>query len=65
MEKELQYFQDMQIFDNGSTKSASSVEESVESGKISSSNSKWKTGSNELFVTCLNCESEHKFLKKL
>ena len=39
MEKELQHFQDMQIFDNKDKKSVSSAVESVESGEIMFSNS--------------------------
>ena len=44
----------MQISDDESKKSISSFAESVESGEISSSSSEWKTGSEELFATCLN-----------
>ena len=36
----------------------SSVVESVESGEVSSSSSEWKLGLDELFVTCLNDDSE-------
>ena len=39
-------------------KSISSFAESVESGQISSSSSEWKMGSDELFVTCLNDNSD-------
>ena len=55
----------MQISDDESKKSASSFAESVESEEISSSSSKWKTGSEELFVTCLNRESVHKIGKPI
>ena len=48
----------MQISDDESKKSISSLAESVESGEISSSSSEWKTGSDELFVTCLNDNSD-------
>ena len=46
-EKELQHFQEKQIFDDESKKSVSSVTESVENEEILSSSSKWKIGSNE------------------
>ena len=56
----------MQIFDNESKKSVSSFEESVEDGEISSSSSEWKIGSDrELFVTCLNDNSENKIGKPI
>ena len=58
LEKELQHFQEMQISDDESKKSISTFAESVESGEISASNSEWKTGSDELFVTCLNDNSD-------
>ena len=32
----------------------------MENGKFSSSSSEWKIGSDELFVTCLNCDRENK-----
>ena len=48
-----------EISDNKSKKSISSLAESVESGEISSSSSKWKTGLDELFVTCLNRDSKN------
>ena len=51
----LQHFQEMQIFENERKKSVSSLAESVESGEISSSSSEWN-----LFVTCLNGNSESK-----
>ena len=41
-------------------KSVSSLVEGVKSGQILSSSSEWKIGSDELFVTCLNCGSESK-----
>ena len=53
-EKEIQYFQEMQISDDKSKKSISSFTESVESGKILSSSSEWKIAPDELFVTYLN-----------
>ena len=56
--KELQYFQEMQISDNESKKSVFSVVESVVSGEISASSSEWKTGLDELFVTCPNDDSD-------
>ena len=49
----------MQISDNKSKNSVSSLADSVESGEILSSSSEWKIGSNKLFVTCLNNKSEH------
>ena len=55
----------MQISDDESKKSVSSFAESVESGEISSSSSEWKTGSDELFVTCLNDNSENKIGKPI
>ena len=64
-EKELQHFQEKQISDNEDKKSASSVAESVESGEISPSSSKWNLGSDELFVTCLNDNSENKIAKSI
>ena len=39
--------------------------ESVEAGEISSSTSKWKLGSDELFVTCLNDNSKNKLEKPI
>ena len=39
--------------------------ESVESEEISSSSSEWKTDSEELFVTCLNENSENKIAKPI
>ena len=62
-EKELQHFLEMQIFDDESKKSVSSLAECIESGEISSSSSEWKIGSDELFVTCFNCDSENKIEK--
>ena len=59
-EKELQHFQEMQISNDESKKSVSSLVKSVESEEISSSSSDWKIGSDELFVTCLNSDSENK-----
>ena len=50
----------MQISDDESKKSVSSVTESVESGEISSYSSEWKIGSDEFFVICLNRDSENK-----
>ena len=58
-EKELQHFQEMQISDDERKKSVSSLAESVETGEISSSSSEWKIGSDEIFVTCLNCDSKN------
>ena len=55
----------MQISNNESKKSVSSLAESLESGETSASNSEWKIGSDELFVTCLNCESENKIGKPI
>ena len=53
----------MQISEDESKKSVSSFEESVESGAISSSSSTWNLCSDELFVTCLNYDSENKIAK--
>ena len=50
----------MQISDNESKKSVSSLAESMESGEISCSSSEWKIGSDKLFVICLNCDSKTK-----
>ena len=65
MEKELQHFQDMQIFDNKDKKSVSSAVESVESGEIMFSNSDWILGSDKLFITCSNEISENKIAKPI
>ena len=48
----------MQISDYESKNCVSSLAESVESGEILSYYSEWKIGSEELFVTCLNENSE-------
>ena len=48
----------MQISDEESKKNISSSAESVESGEISASSSEWKIGLHELFVTCLNDNSD-------
>ena len=53
-EKELQHFQEMQILDDESKKSISSLAESVVRGEISYSSSEWKKDSHELFVTNLS-----------
>ena len=55
----------MQIFDEKSNKSISSLAENVESGEISSTSSEWKKGSDELFFTCLNDNSENKIAKPI
>ena len=55
----------MQIFDNKNKKSVSSFAESVESGEILSSSSEWKTGSDELYITFLNCDSKNKIGKPI
>ena len=55
----------MQISDNESKKNISSFAESVKSGEISVSSSEWITGSDELFVTCLNCYSANKIAKPI
>ena len=57
--KELHHFQEMQISDDESKKSESSFTESVETGEISYSSSEWKTGSDKLYVTCLNRDSKN------
>ena len=57
-EKEIQHFQEIQISDDESKKSLSIFAESVESGEISASSSEWKIGSDELFVTCINDNSD-------
>ena len=44
----------MQLSDDENKKSISSFAESVESGEISAFSSELITGSDELFVTCLN-----------
>ena len=43
-----------------SKKSISSFVESMESGEISASSYEWKTGLDEVFVTCLNDNSDSK-----
>ena len=48
----------MQISDDESKISISSFVESVESGEILASSSEWKMGLDELFVTCLNDNSD-------
>ena len=55
----------MQVSDDESKKSVSSLIERVKSGEISSSKSEWKTGSDELFVTCLKNDSENKVENQL
>ena len=65
MEKELQYFQEIQIPDDKSKKSNSSFAESMESWEISASSSEWKTGSDKLFVTCLYHNSDNKIGKTI
>ena len=50
----------MQISDDEDKTNISRLVESVESGVIPSSSSEWKIGSEELFVTCFNCDSEYK-----
>ena len=50
----------MRISDNENKKSVSSVVKSVESEETSSTSSKLNLGSYELFVTCLNENSESK-----
>ena len=55
----------MQISNNETKRSVSSLAESVENGEISSSNSEWKKGSDELFVICLNSDSENKIGKPI
>ena len=42
-----------------------SFAESVESGIISASSSEWRIGSDEVFITCLNCISENKITKPI
>ena len=48
----------MQISDDESKKRISSFAESVESGEIPASSSELKIGSDKLFVTCLNDDSD-------
>ena len=55
----------MQISDDESKKSVSSLAESVESGEISSSSYEWNLDLGELFVTCLNCDSKNKIEKTI
>ena len=55
----------MKISDDESKKSVSSLAESLESGDISYSCSECKTGSDELFDTCLNDNSENKIGKPI
>ena len=58
LEKELLYIQEMQISDD-------EIKKSVESREISSYNTEWKIDSDELFVTCLNWDSENKIGKPI
>ena len=53
----------MQISNDKDKKGVSSVAEGVENGEILSSSSKWILGLDELFVTCLNDNSENKISK--
>ena len=53
-------FPEMEISDDKDKKSFSILAESMESGRISSASYKTKTGSDKLFVTCLNNNSENK-----
>ena len=55
----------MQISDDESKKSVSSLAESVESGENSSPISEQKSGPDELFVTCLKCDSKNKIGKSM
>ena len=57
-EKEHQHFHEMQILDDESKKIISSFTESVKSVEITASSSEWKIGSDEVFVTCLNNNSD-------
>ena len=54
----------MQILDDESKKSVSSLAESIESGEISSSSSERNLGWVEVFVTCLNRDSKNKIEKQ-
>ena len=53
----------MQISDDDSNKSVSSLAKSVENGEISSSSSEWKIDSDELFITYLNRKEIRKLIK--
>ena len=64
-EKELEHFHEMQISDDEKKRSVSSVAKSVGSGEFSSSSSEWHLGSDKLFVTCLNHDSENKRAKPI
>ena len=55
----------MQIFNDESKRSISGLAESLESWEILSSSSEWKTGSKELFVTCLIKKSENEIAKPI
>ena len=48
----------MQISDDESKKDVSRLTESGESGEISASSSEWNSASDELYVTCLNDNSD-------
>ena len=54
-----------QISDDKSKKIVSSLAKSVESEEISASSSEWKTGSDELFITCSNNDSKFKIGKQI
>ena len=58
-QKKFKNFRNLKLSGGESKKSVSSLAESVESEEISSSSSEWKIGSDELFVTCLNSDSEN------
>ena len=55
----------MQISDDKSKMSVSSLAQNEEKGEITSPNSAWKSGSDQLFVTCLDDNSENKIGKEI
>ena len=55
----------MQNPDKEEQKNFFSMAESLESEKISSSSSEWNLGLDELFVTCLNENSENEIAKTI
>ena len=57
-ERAATFLQEMQLSNDESKNSISSMAESVECGEISSSSSKWGLGLDKLFVICLNCDNK-------
>ena len=64
-EQKQQHFQEIQISDDESYKSVSTLAKSMESWEILSSSSEWKISSHELFVTYLNFDRKNKIGKPI